>query len=280
MEKGKLWGFFKRCQSSSKKIAPTDGHSLCLFCLGDTHNVETCTICSRFSKQAKRNRAARLGVFLLEQSLKPKKSPMEAKSSKTSVSASNPTVGTDPEPTQVSGSKSGHSTPKSGSARTDQRPTALMEPLKVVLPVSSRQTSTTASKAEKSAADDKRDKPDKQKKKPKRDKDAKVSSAQDTEAPKKKKKKPLLDLEVSVSTLAQPGPLPPDDLFQIPTRVSMTPQTHTETVQPSPVLQGHEDSEESVVSVHSDSGSDDRLSWQSHRPTKHRSASSHSNRSS
>lgn len=86
-DKTGLWGFFKRYLSCSQKIAPTDGHSHCLFCLGETHNVETCIICLKFSKQARRNRAARLGVNLLEKSLKPQKLPMEPKAAQSSASA-------------------------------------------------------------------------------------------------------------------------------------------------------------------------------------------------
>lgn len=90
MKKEKLWGFFKRCSKCSQKIPPSDGHKLCLFCLGEMHNVDACGVCARFSRQAKRNRAAHLSVFLLEKSLRPQELPMEPKALDTSASTEAP----------------------------------------------------------------------------------------------------------------------------------------------------------------------------------------------
>lgn len=90
MEKAKFWRFFKHCSRCSQKIPLTDGHKLCLFCLGETHNVEACNICAQFSCQAKRNRAAHLSVFLLEKSLRPQNSPMEPKALEVSASTGTP----------------------------------------------------------------------------------------------------------------------------------------------------------------------------------------------
>lgn len=36
----KLWGFFKKCTGCQSKVPPSDGHSLCLLCLGETHRVD------------------------------------------------------------------------------------------------------------------------------------------------------------------------------------------------------------------------------------------------
>lgn len=66
-----LWGFFKRCARYSPKIPPTDGHSLCLVCLGEGHRTDTCTHCLRFSKRTHCERAARLCTTLLQSSLLP-----------------------------------------------------------------------------------------------------------------------------------------------------------------------------------------------------------------
>lgn len=48
MEKGDKWECFKGCESCRGKITTTDSHSLCLFCLGESHVVKTCPHCAHF----------------------------------------------------------------------------------------------------------------------------------------------------------------------------------------------------------------------------------------
>lgn len=71
MEKGKLWGFFKRCASCGSKVPQSDGHDRCLFCLGEAHRADACQHCKNFSRQARKNRELRLEVHLLKSSLRP-----------------------------------------------------------------------------------------------------------------------------------------------------------------------------------------------------------------
>ncbi|KAL8186033.1 UNVERIFIED_CONTAM: hypothetical protein K2H54_061737 [Gekko kuhli] len=42
--------FFKRCADCSTKIPPTDSHDHCLYCLGDSHQTETCLHCTKFTR--------------------------------------------------------------------------------------------------------------------------------------------------------------------------------------------------------------------------------------
>ncbi|KAL8183651.1 UNVERIFIED_CONTAM: hypothetical protein K2H54_048175 [Gekko kuhli] len=80
------WGFFKRCAACGSKLAPPDGHTLCLLCLGESHRTDSCQHCANFSNQTRKNRAARLKVALLTSALAPS---MESESRPTS---STPTV--------------------------------------------------------------------------------------------------------------------------------------------------------------------------------------------
>lgn len=89
-------------------MAVSNGYSCCLLCLGEGHVVETCTHCSRFTRQTKRNRAARLHHLLTLKALnmEPPTSPppqetlktasvvSTPKSVKTLVSAKSPTQST------------------------------------------------------------------------------------------------------------------------------------------------------------------------------------------
>lgn len=63
--------FLKKCTRCGAKVPSTDGHDFCLFCLGETHKVESCADCAQFTKQAKRNREYRLRLSLLESALSP-----------------------------------------------------------------------------------------------------------------------------------------------------------------------------------------------------------------
>lgn len=65
MEKAAKWDFFKRCVCCNGKLAPSDGHSLCLFCLSKGYNIGTCQHCAKFLKQTGWNREACLHHLLL-----------------------------------------------------------------------------------------------------------------------------------------------------------------------------------------------------------------------
>lgn len=67
--------FFKRCRGCRAKLPSSDGHDLCLICLGEGHGVESCTHCSKFSKRVKKNRAARLLCFLSQVPVTPSPPP-------------------------------------------------------------------------------------------------------------------------------------------------------------------------------------------------------------
>lgn len=90
MEKGHVWGCFKRRESCQGKISVTDNHAHCLICLGEGHIVETCIHCSKFMRQLK-NRAAHLQHSLLQLALDPmnpsKKSSTSTQERPMSVSA-------------------------------------------------------------------------------------------------------------------------------------------------------------------------------------------------
>ncbi|KAJ7344874.1 hypothetical protein JRQ81_000824, partial [Phrynocephalus forsythii] len=68
---------FKRCDKCPNKISTSDGHTSCLFCLGENHQPATCAECQKLSKPALKQQQGRLRVSLWEQSLK----PMEAQQS-------------------------------------------------------------------------------------------------------------------------------------------------------------------------------------------------------
>lgn len=65
------WGSFKRCATCSCKIAPNNGHTLCLFCLGESHHPDSCGHCLNFSKRTRKDRANCLRIALLQESLQP-----------------------------------------------------------------------------------------------------------------------------------------------------------------------------------------------------------------
>ncbi|KAJ7338115.1 hypothetical protein JRQ81_010699 [Phrynocephalus forsythii] len=69
---------FYKCSRCGRKIPLTDGHSLCLYCLVDTHSTSSCAHCQKFTSQALRNRRHRLNAFLGEKSLKPQDMSSEA----------------------------------------------------------------------------------------------------------------------------------------------------------------------------------------------------------
>ncbi|KAJ7324743.1 hypothetical protein JRQ81_017763 [Phrynocephalus forsythii] len=62
---------FKKCISCGAKIAHSDRHLKCLFCLGEVQKPEACSICRSFSTQALKNRQNRLNSYLLEKPLTP-----------------------------------------------------------------------------------------------------------------------------------------------------------------------------------------------------------------
>lgn len=78
--------FFKGSVAYSGKIPPTDGHTLCLLCLGETHCTESCGHCLNFSHQTHHDRAARLCTALKEASLCPQRMD-EAAASTSSAAA-------------------------------------------------------------------------------------------------------------------------------------------------------------------------------------------------
>ncbi|XP_078241376.1 uncharacterized protein LOC144586685 [Pogona vitticeps] len=62
---------FKQCVICSQKIPLSDGHDKCLFCLGESHQDQSCIACKGFSKQAIKLRCQRLRSFLYEKTLSP-----------------------------------------------------------------------------------------------------------------------------------------------------------------------------------------------------------------
>lgn len=214
-----LWGFFKRCSKCSQKIPPSDGHKLSLFCLGEMHNIEACGICAQFSHQAKRNRAARLSVFLLEKSLRPQLLPMEPKALDISAPLETlkvlvPIVSV---PTM--------SQPAEPSTSTDQSVELPHVKVKLPLPTGS-EALTPAIQSEKQS----------KVKKHKRPCPAAQESKQEQEPAKKKKPKQVSTsgpdssqvaavIESSTTSIPSPGSLPPDELFQTPDRLSTTDKT-------------------------------------------------------
>lgn len=256
MEKRKLWGFLKRCSSCARKIAPTNGHALCLFCLGETHNVETCAICSRFSRQAKRNRAARLGVYLLEQSLRPHKKPMKPKAAETSASASTPTIGVTAA-IRASPSASKASTPGASSSPPKHvTETTAKDPVKIILPLSAQPIQQALPT---------KDRDEKQKKTKSKSPKTDATQSSHVSAPKPKKRKHLQEMaEASVPIIPHPGSLPLDELFQTPKRDPEVASTRSRKVSTGLSTQDQLDSDDSVVSLSSASEAEERLSKCSH----------------
>ena len=64
-----LSGPFKWCSSCSNKITLLDGHSQCIFCLGEEHQLAVCSACKSFMKPALKPRLQHLLSFLCEKSL-------------------------------------------------------------------------------------------------------------------------------------------------------------------------------------------------------------------
>ncbi|KAJ7334996.1 hypothetical protein JRQ81_012937 [Phrynocephalus forsythii] len=62
---------FKKCEACPNKIPLTDGHSLCLYCLGKSHQHAHCPQCKKLTKTALKQQLGRLRVHLWEKSLKP-----------------------------------------------------------------------------------------------------------------------------------------------------------------------------------------------------------------
>ncbi|XP_078242567.1 uncharacterized protein LOC144587084 [Pogona vitticeps] len=62
-------GPFRRCSACSGKLPFQDHHSLCLFCLGETHSPATCKHCKEFTKATLKSRQQRLKYFLWNRTL-------------------------------------------------------------------------------------------------------------------------------------------------------------------------------------------------------------------
>ena len=62
---------FKKSLVCSQKISLTDGHDLCLFCLGKSHQPQSCSACRSLSKQAIKLRLQRVRSFLYKKTLNP-----------------------------------------------------------------------------------------------------------------------------------------------------------------------------------------------------------------
>lgn len=63
--------FFKKCSHCEAKLSSSDGQDFCLFCWGESHKVDSCAHCTRFTKQAQYNREVQLRNSLLENALNP-----------------------------------------------------------------------------------------------------------------------------------------------------------------------------------------------------------------
>ncbi|KAJ7311122.1 hypothetical protein JRQ81_006724 [Phrynocephalus forsythii] len=62
---------FKCCLDCSGKMPITDGHSHCLYCLGEGHRPQICRHCRKFTKIALKARRHDLEVHLMEKALQP-----------------------------------------------------------------------------------------------------------------------------------------------------------------------------------------------------------------
>ncbi|XP_067319283.1 proline-rich protein HaeIII subfamily 1-like [Anolis sagrei] len=64
---------FKRCSNPScpNTFPDTDGHSLCLACLGEGHLAQSCAVCLAFTAQTRKNGEVRLKAALYEKALLP-----------------------------------------------------------------------------------------------------------------------------------------------------------------------------------------------------------------
>ncbi|XP_078235549.1 uncharacterized protein LOC144584086 [Pogona vitticeps] len=79
-------GPFRLCTACSRKLPFQDGHSLCLYCLGESHSVSNCRHCKRFTKVTLKARQQRLRYSLWKQTLSASQpSEMEVAQSSSSV---------------------------------------------------------------------------------------------------------------------------------------------------------------------------------------------------
>ncbi|KAJ7303347.1 hypothetical protein JRQ81_012290 [Phrynocephalus forsythii] len=78
---------FKRCEACPNKIPFADGHSLCLYCLGETHQPATCPQCRKLTKPALKHRLKSLRAYLWEKSLKPMEAQAQSEASVPSPSS-------------------------------------------------------------------------------------------------------------------------------------------------------------------------------------------------
>ncbi|XP_078234349.1 uncharacterized protein LOC144583721 [Pogona vitticeps] len=62
-------GPFRLCTACSRKLPFQDRHSLCLYCLGESHSVSNCRHCKRFTKVTLKARQQRLRYSLWKQTL-------------------------------------------------------------------------------------------------------------------------------------------------------------------------------------------------------------------
>ena len=95
-------GPFSRCSSCSRKLLFQNGHSLCLFCLGESHSTTHCRHCKEFTKATLKACQQRLKYFLWNQTLSASQpSDMELVPS-TSTIRSEVTVVSPPQPSKES----------------------------------------------------------------------------------------------------------------------------------------------------------------------------------
>ncbi|XP_078236973.1 vacuolar protein sorting-associated protein 33B isoform X1 [Pogona vitticeps] len=62
---------FKRCLDCSAKMAISDGHSRCLYCLGEAHQPWIYHHCRKFTKLELKDRKCDLRIYLMEEALQP-----------------------------------------------------------------------------------------------------------------------------------------------------------------------------------------------------------------
>ncbi|XP_078233615.1 uncharacterized protein LOC144583550 [Pogona vitticeps] len=90
-------GPFRRCSACSGKLPFQDHHSLCLFCLGETHSPTTCKHCREFTKATLKSRQQRLKYFLWNRTLSASQpSDMESVQSVSTVRSSVTLVSSSP----------------------------------------------------------------------------------------------------------------------------------------------------------------------------------------
>ncbi|XP_078250316.1 uncharacterized protein LOC144589480 [Pogona vitticeps] len=69
---------FKRCTTCANKIAFSDDHSQCLFCLGEEHPTHSCPACKNLTKPALKQRLQRLWSYLWKTAMNPPRTSSEA----------------------------------------------------------------------------------------------------------------------------------------------------------------------------------------------------------